>query len=257
VKRRFAALIWLALPAAALAAPDIQSPQDLYVAGKYQQAIEAGVAQNTADGFVLAARAELAQELTRPEPCLECLKRAEKFARRAIAADPKIPEGHTYLAITLGYEARIVGIVNARLNGYAEEAKRELDSALAIDPGNPWARAALAGWNIEIVRNGGATLANLMYGATLNAGLGDFAAAFKTQSNNPVLRFQYALTMSRFDLDTYRNEIEDSLKRAASGKVATANDALTRSRAGVLLGLLQKGDMDTYLALVRHYQGYP
>jgi tetratricopeptide (TPR) repeat protein len=233
------------------------SSTELYVAGRYVEAIAAGIAANNAEGFTIAARAELAQEQARISPCLDCLSRAEGFARKAIAADPKLPDGHIYVAVSLGYEARIVGIIEARLKGYAEEAKEQLDEALKLDPDNAWALAALAGWNIEIVRNGGDTLAEMIYGATVANGLSDFARAFKLQPNNLVLRYQYSLTMSGFDLDTYRHDIEDALNRAASGKQTTANDALTKSRAQILLKLLHAGNDDAYIAQVRKFQGYP
>lgn len=233
------------------------SPADLYVAGRYEEAVVAGGAANAAEGFTIAARAELAEEQARDAPCLDCLRKAEGFARKAIAADAKLPDGHIYVAVSLGYEARIVGIIEARIKGYAEEAKEQLDEALKLDPNNAWALAALAGWNIEIVRNGGDTLAELIYGATVPNGLSYFAKAFKLQPNNLVLRYQYALTMSGFDLDTYRHDIEDALNRAAGGKQTTANDALTKTRAQTLLKLLHAGNDDAYIAQVRKFQGYP
>jgi len=61
------------------------SPRELYVAGRFAEAERAAMAQGTAAGYALAARAELAAETMRAEPCLECLKRAEDSALRAIA----------------------------------------------------------------------------------------------------------------------------------------------------------------------------
>ena len=88
----------------------------LYRSGKYEAAITAAIAQNNATGFALAARAALGAALTQKQkPCLSCLQRAEGFARKAIAADAHLPDGHTYLAVSLGYEARIIGTVRARL----------------------------------------------------------------------------------------------------------------------------------------------
>ena len=244
-------------PAAKPAATKPVNAFDFYVAGRYEEAIAAGIAQNNAEGYSVAARSELAEEQVRAAPCLECLRKAESFARRAIAADPKMPDGHIYVAVSLGYEARIVGVIEARLNGYAEEAKEQLDEALKFDPTSAWALAALGGWNIEIVRNGGDTLAELIYGATVQTGLSDFAKAFKLQPNNLVLRFQFALTLSGFDLDTYRHDIEDSLNRAANGEQTTMNEGMTRAHALALLKLLGAGDDGGYETLVRKYQGYP
>ena len=39
------------------------------------------------------------------------------------------------------------------------EAKEQLDAALAVDPDNAYALAALGGWNVEIVRVGGGFMA--------------------------------------------------------------------------------------------------
>ena len=252
-------LLIVALAAAPLFLGASPAPQasDLYAAGKYEDAIAAGLAQNNAQGFVVSARAALAEEQLRDTPCLDCLKRAESFARRAIAADPSVPEGHIYVAAILGYEARIVGIVQARLNGYPEEAKRQLDEALHLDPGNAWALAALGGWNIEIVHRGGAFAAQLLYGANVKTGLDDFGKAFAAQPGNLVLRFQEALTLSGYDLDAYRGAIKDGLQRAASGNPETAYDRAIQARAASLLKLLQAGNDGTFLVQVRKYQGYP
>ena len=59
----------------------------LYAQGQYDEAMRQGAAAGTAAGFAIAARAAMADAMMRPAPCLECLKRAEAFARRAIAAD--------------------------------------------------------------------------------------------------------------------------------------------------------------------------
>ena len=71
-------------------------------------------------------------------------RHAEDLSRRAIAADPKVPEGHIYLAAAIGYESRIIGNLAAQSKGYANEAKRQLDAALASIPttSGRWQRSA-------------------------------------------------------------------------------------------------------------------
>lgn len=237
----------------ALAADDALS---LYQSGKFGQAIAAASSENTAPGFALAARATLADAMMQT-PCLPCLQRAEAFARKAIAANPKFAEGHVYLAVSLGYQARIVGVIRARLGAYPEEARRNLDAALASDPGNAQALAALGGWNIEIVRGGGAVLAKWLYGASVKTGLDDFAAAFRSAPGNLVIRYQYALSLGGLSLTTYRAEIMDALSRAVSGEGMTAYDAFAQSRARELLTALKKNDDAAFARLVRRDQGYP
>jgi tetratricopeptide (TPR) repeat protein len=227
-----------------------------YAAGKYRQAETAGVAENNATGLTYAARAVLAHE-TMSTPCLDCLKRAEGYARRAVAADANYPDAHTYLAATLGYQGRIVGLIQARIDNYPEEAKANIDAALKADPNNGRALAALGGWNIEVVRAGGDTMAKMIYGASLAEGQRDFERAFAASPDNLVLRYQYALVLGGYDPERFRDTIVDSLKRAIAGKPATAFDAFEQNRARELLEVFRRGDMDAFSKIVKRDQGYP
>jgi hypothetical protein len=244
--------------AAGLAAADARTDaaKQLYDAGKYPQAEAAGVAENNAEGFTIAARAILAREAM-GQPCLDCLKRAEADARRAITDDPNLPDAHTYLAATLGYEGRIVGIITARLDNYPEEAKANIDAALKIDPHNGRALAARGGWNIEVVRAGGATLASLLYGASLAVGQSEFERAFAAAPENLVLHYQYALVLSGYDPKRFHDIIAEQSARAIAGKPATAYDAFAQGRARELLDALDHDDSETFAKLVRRDQGYP
>jgi tetratricopeptide (TPR) repeat protein len=229
----------------------------LYAEGNYDDAIRAGLSRGDARGYAEAARAQLAQEVSGDEPCLPCLEKAEDYARRAIAADPKLPEGQVYLAISLGMEEHLRGTSTALRLKYPSEAKHALDAALAVDPKNPWALAALGGWNLAIVHGGGSFLADLFYGATVKRGLEAFAAAFKSAPDNILLRYQYALSLSVFDPDRFHTEIEDALVHATGAPANTAYEKLIQKRVVDLLDLFRKGDQKAYLARVRKYEGYP
>jgi tetratricopeptide (TPR) repeat protein len=228
----------------------------LYTTGKYVQAEKAGVAAGDAVGYAIATRSVLADELMHT-PCLECLQRAEAYARKAIEIDPKYPEGHIELAVTLGYEARIIGIIEARLKGYAEQAKDNLDAVLAVEPNNPWALAGLGGWNIEIVHNAGETLARWTYGASVKTGREYFARAFAIDPKNLVLHYQYALVLGSFDPEVYRKDIEDTLARAVAETPRSEYDKFAQARARALLETIKSGDLQTFLQMVHHDQGYP
>jgi hypothetical protein len=245
--------------AAGVAVPPAQAATaiQLYDQGKYEQAVAAGVAENDAKGLAVAARAELAGELMRDEPCMECLERAAAFAQRSIDADPKLAEGHIYLAVTLGYEARIIGTIRARFKGFAERAKTEIDSAIADDPKDAWAWAALGGWNIEVVHGGGKTLAKWLYGASVQDGLEDFKKSFAADPDNLVLRSQYAITLAAYDEERFHSEIASALATAATAKPRTAYETFAQSRAKALLSAFNAGDMPAFEKLVRHDQGYP
>jgi tetratricopeptide (TPR) repeat protein len=228
----------------------------LYVAGRYVQAEKAGVAAGDAVGYAIATRSVLADELMHT-PCLECLQRAEAYARKAIALDPKYPEGHIELAVTLGYEARIIGIIEARLRGYAEQAKENLDDVLAVEPNNSWALAGLGGWNIEIVHNAGETLARWTYGASVKTGREYFARAFAIDPRNLLLHYQYALVLGSFDPEIYRKDIEDTLGRAVAEIPHSEYDKFAQGRAHALLDTIKSGDLQTFSQMVHHDQGYP
>jgi tetratricopeptide (TPR) repeat protein len=250
-----AALAFFCLTAAAAAA-DL-SPLALYRAGRYEEAIRTGLAQRSAQGFAVAARAALAEERIRDTPCLACLERAEKYAREAIAADPKRAEGRVYLATSLGYQARIIGIMAAKLKGYAGEAKDNLDIANAEHPHDPWVLAALGGWNIAVVNGGGSVLADMLYGASLKKGLAYFAKAFAADPGNIVIRFHYALSLSSYDREAYAKEIAEALKATVTGKPRTAYEVLMQGRARILLDAFKRRDWTRYDASVKRYEGYP
>ncbi len=237
-------------------APAFAQVDPLYVEGRYEAAIKADLARNDGLGFAWAARAALADEASRDQRCLSCLERAESYARRAIAADPNLPDARVYLAIALGLQARIEGYEQARSKGYASEAKQALEDALALDPKNVWALAGLGGWNIEVVRGGGAVLAYLIYGATLERGHALFRQAISQAPDNIAIRYQYALTLSGYDPDRFRVQIEDLLVHATAGRAEMAYARVLQKRAGDLLALLRKGDRETFAAHVRAYEGY-
>ena len=178
-------------------------------------------------------------------------------ARQAIAADSHLAAAHVYLAVAMGYEARIVGPVWARAHNYPGHAKDELDAALDIDAKDPWALGALGGWNVEIVRTGGERLASWIYGASVDQGLAAFTASFRAAPDNLSVRYQYALSLSGYDLDRFRHEVDDAFIRVAKLKAASAYELVAQRRAAELAALLKKGDRNTFDAKVRRYQGYP
>jgi len=71
------------------------------------------------------------------------------------------------------------------------------------------------------------------------------------------VRYQYALSLSGYDTDRFRHEIDDALARVAKEKAATAYEAIAKKRAAELALLLKSGDRAGFDARVRKYQGYP
>jgi hypothetical protein len=229
----------------------------LYASGQYETAMRQGASANSAEGFAIAARAALADAAMRPQPCLDCLKRAETFARRAVAADTTQPDGHVWLASALGLEGRITGVIRARLADAPAQAKAELDAALHDDPHNAYALAAMGGWNIEITRAGGAYLARHLYDAGEAEGLSCFDRAVKTAPGNVAVRYQIALSLSGYQPDQFHGRIENELEAALQDMPQTAYEKFIQARAAELLTLVKRNDTDGLAAKTRQFQGYP
>jgi len=248
-----------ALLALAVAAPsaDPGALFALYAQGHYQDAIRRGEDSHTAEGLATAARASLADAMTRSEPCQPCLQRAEDDARRSVAMDARVADAHVWLATSLGYEARLQGVMRAGISNSAVHAKEELEAALAIDPNNPYALAALGGWNAEVVRVGGAFLAGKIYDASMEKSLALFDRAAHAAPHNVAVHYQIALALAGVDTATYRTRVESELNITIQGPPQTAYEKFVVTRAQELLTLLKRGDNDAFDAKLKTFQGSP
>jgi len=254
MKRLLALALLLTVSGPALA--DDAALFALYAKGDYAAAIKAGEAARDARGFALAARAAMADAVLRPDPCLPCLQQAETLARNAVAADPKLADAQVWLAVALGYQARIQGIVRARLRDLPGQAKSALDAAIADDPANPYAVSALGGWHIEVVKGGGPFLARHLYGASVAEAMALFDRAVKLSPGNLAVRYQIALSLAGFDPETYRGRIASELDAAIRAAPATSYERAMQARATDLKAL-QTRARPAFDAKVRQYQGYP
>jgi len=248
-------LLMLFVPLSARAATD--EVFAAYARGEYEQAARMGEASHTAPGLATAARAVLADGVLRDTPCLACFERAEKLARQAIAADPHYAFGQVWLSVALGYQARLIGIVKARMKDMPHQSRVALDQAVADDPGNAFAVSALGGWHIEVVRGGGAPLARLFYGARESEAISLFDRAVRLAPGNVAVRYQIALSLAGFDARKYQDRIILELKAAISDTPETAYEKKIQARATELLTLMNQGAHDAFDNRVRKYQGFP
>ena len=180
---------WMAAPA--FAETEGALPQALrpamadYAAGAYEEAAIAATetadnaarAQTKLRAFILAARAWLAygQKAQNQAAKEEAYRNGEAAADRALALSDESAEAHIYKALALGFRSREEGPVNAYFAGYAEAARSHIETALTLEPDNPWALAALGGWHLEALRAGG-QLARSLVGASLGTAKRPIAA---------------------------------------------------------------------------------
>ena len=229
----------------------------VYARGDYAEAARLGEAAHTAAGYAIAARAVLADDVLRDAPCMTCLLRAEKLSRQAIASDPHYAYGQIWLAVSLGYQSRILGPIRSRLKDTPNQSKTALNLAWQADSNNAYAISALGGWHIEIVRAGGAFLANHVYGATEPQAISLFDLAVKTDPANVAVHYQIALSLAGYDREKYHARIAVELHAAMTNIANTAYEKKIQTRAGELLGLLNQGAHDAFDSRVRKYQGFP
>jgi hypothetical protein len=233
------------------------TPLALYESGDYAAAADAASKQGSAAGYALAARAVVAEASLRDAPCMECFKRAEALARQAIAADANYLEGQLQLVVALGYQARLMGPLRARFQRLPEQAQNAIETALHLAPDDQWALSAAGGFNIEVVRMGGRLFGNLFYGASFDDGVAYFKRAIGKDPNNPVIKLQYALSLTSYAFDARRSEITAVLESAAHGPAADAYGKANRERAAGMLDLLQENKTEEYLLLAHRYLGFP
>ena len=247
------ALALLVMPAQAATGDDIFA---IYARGDYEAAAKAGEAAHTGAGLAIAARAVLADEVLREAPCMDCLQRAERLARAAVAADAGNAYGQVWLAVSLGYQARLLGLVKAKLRDMPALSKAALDAAVTDDPKNAYAVSALGGWHIEVVKGGGAFLARTIYGARESEALALFDRAVKLDPDNVAVHYQVGLALAGFDADKYHVRIVSELRAALGNHPDTAYEKRIQERANELLGLINHGPNEALTARLRKFQGF-
>ncbi len=229
-----------------------------YVIGKFVDAAAIAEAEGSAEALAFAARAHIADAITRTGPaCLPCLNTAVALAERAIERDPDYAEGYVQFAIALGFGGRHLSASSAQSLQTPERGRAAIDKALKLDPKNTWANASLGAWHLEIVHRAGPVLAAVTYGAYRSDGLKHFRGALAREPSNLLLHFHFALSILALDTDEFHREALVALQVAYKDPRTDALTEFTRRRARLLEALLTRGTSEQIEDLVRTYQGYP
>jgi hypothetical protein len=232
--------------------------QEAYDDGRFIMAATLAEADGSADALAFAARARIADAVTRDDDvCVDCLVHAEQTAQSAIKRDAKVAEGYVQFAIALAFRGRRVSTMEAQSESMPERGRAAIDKALELDPTNLWARASSGGWHLEIVHRAGSLLAAVIYGAHEDEGLRLFRAALAADPTNLIVHYHFSLSILALDPERFRAEAERALDDGAKDTRTDALTRLMRVRAEKLRALLKAGTDDEVAALVHHYQGYP
>ncbi|NIJ42887.1 tetratricopeptide (TPR) repeat protein [Parvibaculum indicum] len=223
---------------------DLASARAAFDDGAFSRAAAAAREVGTAEGYTLAAHAEMARgDLIEPKgkARLECYRTALADARKALASAPDDPDAHLVLAIALGFVARGEGGLEAHMQGLGEEARKHIDIALKLAPDNPWAHAALGGWNLQIAYAGG-SIGEAIYGASVKAGRRAYEDALRLDPKNTAIAYQYAVQLLGLDGDAHRRRAAELLDRVVAHRPVNALERLLRQSAESLKQALDRGE---------------
>jgi tetratricopeptide (TPR) repeat protein len=235
--RLFAALLWLLATAPPLGAADAQA---LFAAGRFAEAAAAGQGARGAAALVAAGRAASteagwrAADRARAEALLV---EAEALFDRALALEPGNGEALLQRAIATGYRAKL-----KNAPGLAREARRGFEQAIARNPQDALAHAALGGWHGEAVATLGRLLAGTALGASRDGFERSFERAMALNPEGPAIPTFFAFTALALDAGNARRA-EALLERADRARAADGFERLVQANARAVLALLQKGDV--------------
>ena len=123
--------------------------QALYNKGDVSGTVTAGTTLNTSAGYVLAAEAtSLGADLLPQNQREAAYTKAEEYAKKAVQLDANNPDAYMEVARAVGRLAQFKGVLQS-LN-LAGEVKKNLDTALKLNPKLPAAYIALGLWNAEV-----------------------------------------------------------------------------------------------------------
>lgn len=238
----FAALL-AAAPASALDR-GLAEAQAAFDDGAFGRAALLARKLQTGAGDALASRAEMVRgDFGSTGPArLAHFEAALRDGRHAVAREPDRPEAHLAIAVALGLIARREGSMAAHFKGMATEARDHIDRALALNPDNAWAHAALGGWHLEIAYEGG-PLAKVVYGASAEAGIAAYERALALDPANMSIAWQYAFQLAGFGGRERVARASDLIGGIVARRPRTALETLLRDAALELKQALDRHDM--------------
>jgi hypothetical protein len=219
-----------------------EDPLTLYRSGDYGRAAETATVKGGADNLVIASRAYLAQVVIDPHraDADQLVARALSAAERALAGAPDSVEARLQLAAAIGVKGRRSTLSAALRGGYAPRSKRLIEEALARAPNEPWGRALLGGWHLEVLRRGG-RIGALALGARLNEGVAAFERARALAPDDPAIATHYALALLSLNAERFGSRIRTLLDAAGDCVARDAFEAHLIREARRLDALLREG----------------
>ena len=177
--------------------------QALYNKGDVSGTVTAGTALNTSAGYVLAAEAtSLGADLLPQNQREAAYTKAEEYAKKAVQLDANNPDAYMEVARAVGRLAQFKGVLQS-LN-LAGEVKKNLDTALKLNPKLPAAYIALGLWNAEVP---------LVAGGSSNQVEVNILKAIELEPTTIIHRIEYANALLKLSKRNKRRAV-DQLEQA-------------------------------------------
>ncbi|WP_291427928.1 hypothetical protein [Deinococcus sp.] len=170
-------------------AQSVQAATSLFDQGKWQEAAAAAAALNSSEGFALAAKATTFGSALVPDNQKKALfEKAQGLAKQAIAKDKNNADAYFETARAQGRLAQFSGILQSL--GLAGEVKKNLDTAIKLDPKLAGSYVALGLWNATLDAKG--FIAVRASGADKNQIIPNFEKAISLEPDVAIHRIEYA-----------------------------------------------------------------
>lgn len=229
-------LTFLLLTVPALAgAQSLQSAQEQFDQGKWQDAASAAVALNTSAGYTLAAEATTLGAASLPEGQRKAqFEKAQDYAKKGIAADANNADAYFELARAQGRLAQMVGIMQSA--GIASDVKKNLEQAIRLNPKLAGAYVALGLWHANLVAKAG-PLAGLK-GASKGQVVPNFKKALDLEPAVAIHRIEYVNALQTIGFND-KKFMMNQLQAAASFPAKTYWEKQDQATAQAMLNKLK------------------
>ncbi|MEO1252168.1 MAG: hypothetical protein AAFW81_07475 [Pseudomonadota bacterium] len=207
------------------------NPQALaaFDAGRYDETETLAVAEDDAVHLALAARALNAKAYLEADDkaAKRLLKRAQKLAEEAAERDPALADAWLQGAVAMGQRASRLSAMRAFMSGLGGGSREKLDTALELDPENPWVLSTSGGWHFAVATRAGEG----RFGSDSSVGLEHYRGARTFAPENVAIAYEMARRILTHGEPDWRDEALSVLEVAATAAPANAFDEALQTRA--------------------------
>jgi hypothetical protein len=223
-------ILIIATPAAATS-----TPRDLLQAGDYQDARVTALAQDTVDGFNVAAEVMAAEiMLMRVDDAKDHAKDALKLTDRALDRDPANVEALFLKALHTGFRTRSSSAFAILMKGLVGDTYDAIEAFAAAAPDDPRADALYGAWHLGIVR----AVGDGKFGASLSEGLAHYDRAVTAMPTDIVVMGNYAFSLIVMEEPALLPRATELLRQIDGVDPKDATETETKARMMSLLAVI-------------------